>query len=132
MACRIALVVVCAVLVGTVDEGAAQPGTPAAHPDIRLFFQAAQEDKDLSEEALEQIAASWRDGYVPIIRDMMRLMQPPQRPARTAGVAGPNTNHAFELTLRREHPSIKIWRRLLKFLEDQTGQRFRGDMERAQ
>ena len=76
MACRITLVVVCAVLVGTVDEGAAQPGTPAAHPDIRLFFQAAQEDKDLSEEALEQIAASWRDGYAAIIRDMMRLMQP--------------------------------------------------------
>ena len=133
MACRIALVVVCAVLVGTVDEGAAQPVTPAAHPDIRLFFQAAQEDKDLSEEALEQIAASWRDGYAAIIRDMMRLMQPPQRPAQTAGVPGPtNTNQAFELTLRREHPSTKIWRRLLKFLEDQTGQRFRGDMERAQ
>ena len=129
------LTIVALVLVaflGAVVQSAGQPSASAEHADIRLFFQAAQEDEDLSEAALEQIAAAgWRDGYAAIIRDMMRLMQPPQRPERTPGVPRlfpGNTDPAFELTLRRAHPSTKIWRRLMEFVEDQTGERF-DDLE---
>ncbi len=109
---------------------AGQP-TPAAHPEIGLFFQAIQEDEDVAEAALQQIAASWRDGYAAIIRDMMRLMRPPPRPAPTGFQAGGNDT-APALTLRREHPSTKIWRRLMRFVEDQTGQGFGGDVVRLQ
>ena len=30
-----------------------------------------------------------------------------------------------------EHPSTRVWRRLMRFLEEQTGQRFRGDIRRV-
>lgn len=132
MVYRIAIALVVVALTLAASAGAGQ-STPATHPDIRLFFQAAQDDDDMAEAALEEIAASWRDGYAAIIRDMMRLMRPPQPPARAAGALQPTGGEpVFELNLRREHPSTKIWRRLMRFVEDQTGQRFGSDLERLQ
>ena len=117
---------------GPPPAAAAQP--PAGEvPDIRLFFQAANEDDDVAEEALEQIAAAWRDGYASMVRDMLRLLRPPAPPAPSFGTPDPTrTEPAFALTLRREHPSTRVWRRLMRFLEEQTGQRFRGEVERLQ
>ena len=117
---------------GLPPAAAAQP--PAGEdPDIRLFFEAANPDDDAAEEALEQIAAAWRDGYAPIVRDMLRLLRPPAPPAPTLGTLDPTrTEPAFELTLRREHPSTRVWRRLRRFVEQQTGERFGGEVDRLQ
>ena len=113
------------------------PGQPDAadrHVDLRWFFEAANpEDDDVAEAALDQIAPLWRDGYAMIVRDMMRLMQPPAPPRPTINLADPNRPEpAFEYTIRREHPSTKVWRRFMEFAEDQTGERFRGDIDRLQ
>ncbi len=91
-------------LAAATRHGQAQQAVPGPHPDIRLFFDAAHQDDDHAEAALEQIAASWRDGYTGIIRDLIRFID----------------------------PSMKVWRRLMSFLEDQTGQRFRRDLSRVQ
>ena len=96
--------IVLLVLTAATRHGHAQQAAPGPHPDVRLFFDAAHLDDDRSEAALEQIAASWRDGYTGIIRDLLRFID----------------------------PSMKVWRRLMSFLEDQTGQRFRRDLSRVQ
>ncbi len=127
-----AAVLVALVAGGSPWPAAAQPPAGGA-PDIRLFFEAANPDDDAAEEALEQIAAAWRDGYAPIVRDMLRLLRPPAPPAPTFGAPDPTrTEPAFELTLRREHPSTRVWRRLMRFVERQTGQRFGGEVDRLQ
>ncbi len=127
-----AAVLVALVPGGSPSPAAAQPPAGGA-PDIRLFFEAANPDDDAAEDALEQIAAAWRDGYAPIVRDMLRLLRPPAPPAPTVGALDPTrTEPAFELTLRREHPSTRVWRRLMRFVEQQTGQRFGGEVDRLQ
>ena len=116
------------------SPAAGQPDTAGRHPEIGSFFEAADpEDDDAVEAALERIAALWRDGYAAILRDMMRLMQPPAQPAPTVNLPDPTRRApAVEYTFRREHPSTKVWRRLMEFLEEQTGERFRGDVDRVQ
>ena len=76
-----AAVLVALVPGGSLSPAAAQPPAGGA-PDIRLFFEAANPDDDAAEDALEQIAAAWRDGYAPIVRDMLRLLRPPAPPHR--------------------------------------------------
>ena len=124
----------CSFLAGAALPAAQQPPAPARHPDIALFFEAADpQDEDAAEAALEQIADLWRDGYAAILRDMLRLMRPPARSTPSFNRSDPTrTVPAFELTFRREHPSTRVWRRMMEFLEDQTGERFRGDADRLQ
>ena len=62
------------------SPAAGQPAAAERHADLRWFFEAANpEDDDASEAALDQIAPLWRDGYAMMLRDMLRLMQPPQQ-----------------------------------------------------
>lgn len=120
---------------GANATGWAQPVAVGGHPDIRLFFQAAHEDGDVADPALEQIRARWRNGYAGIIWDIVRFMRPPSRPAlRPPNLGGDPTLPGAGNRLRwtePEHPSTRVWRRLMGFLERQTGQRFRGDIRRA-
>lgn len=116
--------------------GRAQPVALDGHPDVRLFFQAAHQDDDVADAALERIAAGWRDGYAGIVRDLLRLMRPPRQPPPGPPRVGadptdPDGGRRLEWT-RPEHPSTRVWRRLMRFLEERTGQRFRGDVRRAQ
>ena len=130
-----AVVAVVASCLAACAPAGAQPVALDGHPDIRLFFQAIDLDGAVADAALEQIAARWRDGYAGIIWDLVRFMRPPRRP----GFGPPNlgadpTNPAGGGQLRwaePEHPSTRVWRRLMRFLEEQTGQRFRGDILRA-
>jgi len=120
---------------GANAAGWAQPAAVGGHPDIRLFFQAAHEDGDVADPALEQIRARWRNGYAGIIWDIARFMRPPSRPAlRPPNLGGdptrPGAGNRLQWT-EPEHPSTRVWRRLMRFLERQTGQRFRGDILRA-
>ena len=74
----------------------------AEHPDILLFFEAARSDPAVAEAALDEIAATWRDGYTPFIVNMARMIA----------------------------PSSPIRQRLIGFLETQTGQKFGQDLVR--
>ena len=81
-------------------------GPPVAGvPDVELFLQAVHSDKDTSEEALEQIASAWKNNYAVMILDLTRAIQ-----------------------WRRDASPIS--RRLVRFLEKQTGKQFGGDLVR--
>ncbi len=122
------------VVVGVTAVAQAQQPEAGEHPDILLFFMALVQDEDQAEEALDQIAKSWRDGYAGIIWDMARFMVPPRRreirEPLFADPTDPDVGRWPELA-QPEHPTTKVWRRLFGFLEKQTGQRFRGDLLRA-
>ena len=89
----------------------------ARHPDIGDFFEALAPDDDRATEALDRIAARWRDGYSGMVWDLVTLIAPPRR---------------LDAPSASEPPAARVWRRLVGFLEAQTGERFDGDLRRAQ
>ena len=134
-------------ITGAAGVGLTQEPAPGSHPDIRLFFMAIVQDDDRAEEALARIADTWRAGYAGPIWDMLRFMTPPTPPRAQAPAFGNAASARLPIDISRpgadtgggqridpappEHPSTKIWRRLMRFLEAQTGERFGGDTRRA-
>ena len=126
------------VLVGVAFPGwqvAGQGGSNA--PDLSQFFRSASTETDEAEDALEEIAASWHDGYVPIFRDLMRLMTPPSNPPPRSAPFDPSGRRPgggrngagpvdFPQREALEAPSTMVWRRLGRFIADQTPLRLRG------
>jgi hypothetical protein len=83
-------------------------GAPqSAVPDMFLFFESAVPDESRSGDALDQIAAAWKDSYTPILVDFARLMEGP----------------------RPGNPGSPIRQRLVDFLEKQTGQEFGQNLD---
>ena len=129
--------------------GSAKMQPPVDPPSPELFFLSASADDDEARDAMDQIARSWRDGYVGIFRDLMRLISPPPARPRVdgVGIAGPSRPRdppdrggfsepelAFPDPGRdraefpepdRESASTRVWRRLSRFVADQTGLRLR-------
>ncbi len=118
--------------------------TPAKTPAITVFMQAASNDGKQADRALAEIGATWRTGYVPIVIDLARFILPPREgaagaPAGTIDLTGiaalgdPDERRSGVLDLstpvpgRRVHPARA---RLIRFLEEQTGQRFGDDLGR--
>ena len=141
---RILVAAVCLTWLGSgglgvlIDVGHAQPSEAA--PSIDLFAQTASADAAVADAALDQLAESWRDGYVGLLRDLMRLMTAPTRTTRSvdtdlgqdpAGDPGldqqPPSDDA--LPAASDDPSTEIWRRLGRFVEDRTGIRLRDDQD---
>jgi len=106
------------------------------HPDIRLFFQTIARDDGPADDALKQIAAKWRNGYAPIIWDLVRFFRPaPRQTAEPVFDRPPNPDDPFDRSaavepLNVESPNARVRRRLFRFLERQTGQRFGDDLDR--
>ncbi len=107
----IAGLVLLSVLTGVSPVIAAPQASAGEHPNLQLFFNAVLPDDDEADAALEQIAAVWRDGYAAIIWDLLRFVS---RPGDRAAPGQPNAD---------------VWRRLIRFLEGQTSQRFGNDMD---
>ena len=115
-------------------------------PDIVLFAQAASPDSEAAEAALAEIAAAWRDGYAAMIIDLARLM-PPSHPGGADADLAPedDSDDAFEPSgfpgsgepgrdstgaSALAEAGSPVRRRLIRFLERQTGQRFGDDLDR--
>ena len=123
------LIVLIGVAPPSATTSAGQP--PSSTPDLSLFFFGASADDDEAADALEQIASSWRNGYVPIFRNFMRLLTPPSDPpARTAPFdpsrqqpVGGRNRVARDAPQREapEAPATRVWRRLARFVGGQTG-----------
>ena len=91
--------------------------------------------------ALEVLAGSWRDGYACLLVDIARFMRPRLR-ARTLGGDAPDAGFrgrgagaaagAGSLPVlgpgQPEHPSTRVRERLVRFLEQQTGQYVGDDL----
>ena len=101
-AVRRTLIAGCLVLALAVPV-AAQPTAHDAHPDIQLFLDAGVPGGPRSRDAFEQLGAQWRDAYAGIVWDLAWLLRPP----------GQGFVHFFTL---------------IGFLQEQTGQRFGGDL----
>jgi hypothetical protein len=113
-------------------------------PDLRLFIEAASADEKQARAALAELAASWRDGYAPLLVDLARFMRPAPRAPMGSGEpeALLDDDSRGSATATRERGrdvpapagvnpvSARIRRRLLAFLEKQTGQRFGDDLAR--
>ena len=122
------LVVAALAVAGATQGSLAQQPSPGPHPDIRLFFVAASPDRDQARAALAEIAKVWRNGYAGIIWDLLRFFEPPQQPDLFVPAA-PTERTPFP-SGRRESLSTQVFRRLMTFLEDQTGERFSNDLLR--
>ena len=75
------------------------------HPDVELFLTAATAGDERAERALDEIRARWRPGYAGMVWDMARLLRPPS-------------------------PRLIGFVTLVRFLEQQTGQRFGRNLAR--
>ena len=126
------LAVATTVLVGVAHVGTAKQSPSEAHPDIQLFFTAiAQKEEDKAKKALEEIAAGWRDGYAGMFWDLVRFMEPPAQ-FRPPAFRDPTADRVPFAPVEPQSPLTRVWRRLMEFLENQTGERFRMDIRRLQ
>ena len=91
---------------------------------------ALSPDRDQARAALAEIAKVWRNGYGGIIWDLLRFFEPPQQPDLFV-LTAPTERTPFP-SGRRESLPTQVCRRLMTFLEDQTGERFSNDLRRAQ
>lgn len=122
----------------TLLTGGALASQTTPHAPITRFIEAASSDGQISARALNEIRAGWRDAYTPLFIDLTRVMRqsrrlsiPDEAPAAPfspdgdddSGRLGPSLPTTADL-------GSPVRRRLLQFLERQTGQRFGDDLDR--
>jgi hypothetical protein len=110
-----------------------------APPPLDWFFAAASTDDRVARDAMDRLAASWRDAYAAMVIDMARqLRMAPQVSSSGPGLAASPTNPNepdsgdadFPADAFAEAPALVATResmiraRLLRFLERQTRKRF--------
>lgn len=105
-----------------------------AHPGLQVFVDATSQDERKAEAALATLAGSWRDGYAALVLDLARFTRPRPQP-RMEGGPGPSPGGGFASQGGRSrgapppvHPTTKVRERLLRFLEEQTGQGLGEDL----
>lgn len=113
---------------------------PARQPEPpwQAFFAAAGTDGSRARQALEEIAAGWRDGFVAPIVDLARLLPSPRTELLRGGGGEPDPNldpEAAPVLLGAPLPDrsalsagAAIRRRLTTFLGKQTHQQFGDDL----
>ncbi|MGD9935054.1 MAG: DUF3179 domain-containing (seleno)protein, partial [Dehalococcoidia bacterium] len=110
----------------------------SGHVPIVRFIEATSSDSQISARALSEISAGWRDAYTALFIDLARVMRPPRRLiSPEESPSSPFSPDADDGSgrLRSSAPVVSdagspVRRRLLQFLERQTGQRFGDDLDR--
>ena len=127
--------VVCASTVITTQS--AQPVAPVA---LTRFVEATWEDERTATAALREIAAGWKNSYTSMFVDLARMMRPPRGTSDEALTPGSNSVDDVDADAGNGNarpsglmPGVPdrgspIRRRLLSFLEKQTGKRFGNDL----
>ena len=110
------------------------PSQTSEHPDLQQVIWTAAADEEVAEVALGVVAGAWRDGYAGMVWDMLRLMRPPlpARPVEAPRARDPNDpfGNLDATPVEREHPTTRVFRRLIRLLEEQTGERFGNNIDR--
>jgi hypothetical protein len=131
---KLVAVVALAALMGA-GRSAAQP----PEPSWETFIAAGAPDRRTSDAALKVIAAGWRDAYTAMIVDIARFLPSPRGPQASDNLGGLDMDDAVEgsgggsrgsdlPTAVRQPPGSEVRRRLLDFLQKQTGKRFGDDL----
>ena len=130
------IAIACAVLGVVAASRVDLPARQGGPPDLALFLQARSQNDREASQALKQIAAVWKDSYASMIYDMARLIRGPRGSSTDldADHAAPFDESETLGGVRRptmgvilqEEPPVRA--RLLRFLGQQTGQRFRNDL----
>lgn len=102
-------VIVVAMVSALVQPGGSARQLPPGGVDVGWFFRVAAVDDRVAEAALARIAAAWQDGYAAMFVDILDLMRRTSLGTPTAWT---------RIT------------RLVRFLEDHTGQQFGHDVTR--
>jgi hypothetical protein len=122
-----------ALLLAGAAQAAAQP------PDYRLFLETASSDEKVAKAAFAQIiGAGWRDAYAPLLLDIVRFLPRPRQPetgeiqvAMRDPDEGQETGTFLEAgPAAPVSPKARARERILRFLEERTGQRFGQDLRR--
>jgi Protein of unknown function (DUF3179) len=119
-------------------SGSALVPQTGGHVPIARFIEAASSDNRLSARALTEIRAAWRDAYTPLFIDLTRVMRPPRRlnapdepiPAPFSPDGDYDSGRLGSSLPSTPDLGSPVRRRLLQFLERQTGQRFGDDLDR--
>jgi hypothetical protein len=96
----------CAIVVAASPVGVV--GSAQVHPPLSVFLDAGGADADAAEAALARLRTEWQNGYAAMFIDMARFLAP----RRVNDELFPNP----------------VRTRLIRFLEEQTGQRFGDDL----
>jgi len=114
-------------------------------PDVRLFFEAASQDKKIADAALKEIGDNWKDGYATMLIEWLRFLSRGQGvsaggaisasgQAPTSGVAterdiptGTGPAEGRNRFQSRRDPRVQARERVVAKLEDFTGQKFGND-----
>jgi len=132
---RAAAVIATITVVVAVSGLVALRQSPAVDPSLDEFYLLTAVDDDVADAAIEVIETHWRDGYAGILWDMLRFLRPPiDRPSQGSSVRR-STDPVEAPGLQPpvpEHPSARVFRRLVGLLESQTGQRHGNDILRWQ
>jgi hypothetical protein len=134
------LLCACVIAAGVAAISASGRWQEAAAPPLEWFFTAASADDRAARQAMDRLAAQWRDGYAAMIVDMARQLR---MTAPTGGVRGgadinSPTNPADSIDDDVVFPTdqfgdvaaaattgeSRIRARLMGFLEKQTRKRF--------
>ena len=119
---------------------ATQSDQPVAPVPLTRFVEATGEDERTANAALREIAASWKNSYTSMFVDLARMMRPPRGTSDEPLTPGSNSvddadgdagnGNARPSGLMPGVPDrgSPIRRRLLSFLEKQTGKRFGNDL----
>ena len=121
----------------TLLTGGALASQTPPHVPITRFIEAISSDSQISARALSEIRAGWRDAYAALFIDLARVMRPARRlispdelPSSpfSAGADDEGGRRRSPVPLT-SNPGSPARRRLLQFLERQTGQRFGDDLD---
>lgn len=117
--------------------------TQAPVPHLNRFLEAADVDDRVGRAALGELGRGWNDSYAALIVDLARFMRPPRVTPSDTG--GPSDNLEDRVDPERrpqrkaagaagaDDPNVDrgspVRRRLVTFLERQTGRRFGDDLD---
>lgn len=107
-------------------------------PPLARFVEAASSDRRVAEAALAAIGTRWKDAYTPLLIDIAGLLPGPRSAPSPQGEIAPlpanvdddGTRRLLDSAPSLGDPGSASRRRLIAFLDRQTGRRFGDDINR--
>jgi hypothetical protein len=134
-------------LVALVALGNLWPASTSAqdeHPGLDVFFAAISADRGAANDALKVLEENWRPGYAPMMIEFIRFLKRGtgvstggmiagggDRVIDADGLGGDRNRDGIDTDrfASRRDPRVQATERVIKFVEDRTGQDFGDDYD---